>query len=776
MTEIPGFMIRALSEPQAWLWILYVLIPGWALLPVFGRLLPGSRASWYFMARVAGLGVLAFIPWLLSHDARATGVEARGIMGHLANGPGILLFDRAAVAWTMALIVAAGALSWWRLGRQTLRVMQSSIKILVVGEAVFLFAFAFGGALRMISHGIVGQEKFMDMAFLRSCIDSTIMPPFDSWLHHLPVNYYYGGYAIMAAPAKLFSTPPEIAYNLALALIFALTASMVYALGMEIMGRIRWALLTLFTVLFAGNLEPILQLLRHVRNLPHTDPFAFDWWSPSRVMHDRLPDAAPAAMINEFPFFANFHGDLHPHLLAMPFTLLFAGFALHLFKTMVQTSRAFSGSLCGVLARFAFMAWSLGLLVWINPFDFAGWSGLLAIMLVIGRVRRRHWPQWPRPLIRAAGLWIGMILAAMIAVLPFLANYNFPAGRQDGFVIGFSEFRSNVLEFSFVWGIPLAIVAAWLALLVSSARIKLKTDARFMLDVSLWTLGGVSVLICGGLVSGLLILAAGILLFRMGRGRDSASGATAHALLLSGLLLLAACEFLFIRDPYGQALQRMNTVFKFHFIAWVMIGLATPYLLRSALRLVRPPRLRMAYSGVALALLLAGSAYPILATNYRLREFAKSGWDNPDYDGLRFMMRDHPGDYEAIQWLNANVKPGAVILEATGPPYGLYSRFSVFSPARAVIGWANHESVWRGGDLNSIVSDVHRIYAGSDAAETRDLLKKNNVQFISVGWLERQDFAGEKLQKFESLFPVVFESADGGTVIYRVGDDPPPDR
>ncbi len=47
----------------------------------------------------------------------------------------------------------------------------------------------------------------------------------------------------------------------------------------------------------------------------------FDYWGPSRVM---------AGSINEFPFFSFLFADLHPHMIGIPFTLLFIAFGVNI--------------------------------------------------------------------------------------------------------------------------------------------------------------------------------------------------------------------------------------------------------------------------------------------------------------------------------------------------------------------------------------------------------------------------------------------------------------
>ena len=43
------------------------------------------------------------------------------------------------------------------------------------------------------------------------------------------------------------------------------------------------------------------------------------WWRASRVINDRSPLGEPMEVIDEFPFFSFLLGDMHPHVLALPF-------------------------------------------------------------------------------------------------------------------------------------------------------------------------------------------------------------------------------------------------------------------------------------------------------------------------------------------------------------------------------------------------------------------------------------------------------------------------
>jgi len=52
------------------------------------------------------------------------------------------------------------------------------------------------------------------------------------------------------------------------------------------------------------------------------------WWRASRVLQDYDMRHNPLEVIDEFPFFSFLLGDLHPHVLAIPFGLLAIAVAL----------------------------------------------------------------------------------------------------------------------------------------------------------------------------------------------------------------------------------------------------------------------------------------------------------------------------------------------------------------------------------------------------------------------------------------------------------------
>jgi uncharacterized membrane protein len=65
----------------------------------------------------------------------------------------------------------------------------------------------------------------MELAFINAILRSPTFPPHDPWLSGFSISYYYFGYVLTAMLAKFTGTLGSVAFNLMLALIFALSAS-----------------------------------------------------------------------------------------------------------------------------------------------------------------------------------------------------------------------------------------------------------------------------------------------------------------------------------------------------------------------------------------------------------------------------------------------------------------------------------------------------------------------------------------------------------------------
>ena len=158
--------------------------------------------------------------------------------------------------------------------------------------------------------------------------------------------------------------------------------------------------------------------------------------------------------------------------------------------------------------------------------------------------------------------------------------------------------------------------------------------------------------------------------------------------------------------------------------------------------------------------------YPVFAIPNRADGFAGS----PSLDGTAWIQNINPGDYSAIQWLNANAPRGAHIVEAVGDAYTYGNRISSATGLPTVLGWFNHENQWRGNTklfLDNATgidrpADVQRIYQTLDPQETLTLLGKYDIKFVVVGAEERSKYGLTKSQidKFGRVMTLVHDEYD----------------
>jgi uncharacterized membrane protein len=245
-------------------------------------------------------------------------------------------------------------------------------------------------------------------------------------------------------------------------------------------------------------------------------------------------------------------------------------------------------------------------------------------------------------------------------------------------------------------------------------------------------------------------------------------------LILLGFLLTWSVEFIYLRDTF---MVRMNTVFKFYYQGWVMLACASAYALWRLSHAAQ--RYRMPMLSIASLLILAGLIYPVMAFHSRAAGFKGEA----NLDGASALRRSNSEDWAAIDWLQAQAQAQGkipTILEAPGKSYNYEGRISAFTGFPAVLGWAIHESQWRGSydEQGKREPDIAAIYASLDARLALELLYKWDVDYVILGWTERnyiQQLCADPsrlcnpaaaLRKFDQVLQPVF--SQGQTTIYAV--------
>ncbi len=453
------------------LWLIVIYLLSFITLPLTWGIFRWLPDRGYAFSKVLSLVLVAFFAWLMSSL-------------HLA------MFD----VWAILVsVIIVGLMSSYFLVRQRhefLAWMRSHVKLIVAIEVMFLLAYFFQLWLRTFNPDLwgpsYGGERPMEFAFLNGVLRSPYMPPQDPLFAGGTINYYYYGYVLLAVLIKLTGIIPTLAFNLSMALIFALAfsviASIVYntvvfaqqrnrnrdtsvdyprfsATGLRY-GVLAGTLAMLVSNVFGGiqalfTISPGLYTWAHNQLVNMgVDPGrmaegiqnGFNFWTTSRII---------PGTITEFPFWSFLYGDLHPHLISIPVQVMALAFALNFAfdKGMgarwrrvatnahtVQDSVAnfftrsgaqWSDSFAVGALRFLALTITVGSLAVINSWDFPTaivviFGGLLIPLLIRERVNGRL-----RALISYPSVWLGtgllfgaIVGAALTLYLPFYINFK----------------------------------------------------------------------------------------------------------------------------------------------------------------------------------------------------------------------------------------------------------------------------------------------------------------------------------------------------------------
>jgi YYY domain-containing protein len=703
-------------------WAAAVEVLGLASLPLL-RAFFGNRRDAALLSRPVGLALVSYTAWLLTLPglplSRFTVLAAVGLV--------------ALLSYRLYRGRTEGDPRFW--GSEETR----AAALFWGCAAVFLLIRAFGPE-------VLGAEKYMDLAFLNSIARGQAMPPLDPWMAGRTINYYYWGYLLAAVPAKLGAVIPHVAYNLAVATFAAYSFVAAACLGLRLSrGRLGAGLGAGVATVFAGNLVGALD--------SWTKPFdpGFDYWHASRVI-------GAGDTINEFPFFTFFHADLHPHLLAFPFFV--AAFALA--HRYVGIPRAAPEERAGVAEKIrrwapgALLALIAGTSVAANKWNMPA----MAILLVTAGALRAGDGTWLPPLRRllpGALRGAGLFAASFFLWWPYEASYELP---NRG--IGRTTATSGLFEFLGVWGILLAV--AFVSLWPRGEEQRGRGSSRGVLLAAVvaacWLLALATKVVVLVLLLPLAYLAVRAAAAARGT-EDSGDMLFVALLVVLGAGMILGCEVIHFKDNYGEKLHRMNTIFKFYHQAWPLLAIAAAVLAERAWS-AWGKRSR-GFRFLVVASLFLALLYPVNVTVSRFRQ--RQGPLSLDARGP--LARRAAADAAAIAWLEANAPAGSVVMEATGNPYSEFARISSHTGIPTVLGWANHEGLWRSNDREVGERDglVRRFYETSDAGTALAIIRKYGVTHVVVGDLERQQYPNApRVEHLPFLEPV----HAGPTTVYRV--------
>ena len=741
-------------------WYLLLAVYGLAVAPISFLLFRRFPDCGLLLARPLGLLLVTYLCWIL---------------GYTVGYP----FSPLGVIGALVFLAALSVCVFWPRRRRILRSYRASARFLILAEVLTIAAFLLLIQARRFDPNLDHTEMGMDLAFLRSLWKGSGIPPVDPWFAGKPINYYYGGYTIFAGMAKISGLSTGVAYNLSVSTVFMLAVSVAFVLGTALTSSRVWGLMTVLCTAVIGNLAGFLRIIEY--GSFSFDQFGMRWrylWNTSRVIYDGA-DNESLQTINEYPFFAEVWANLHPHMANIPWVLLF---------TCLTVAVLWSGLERRSPLKWIRVRWplllvliiSLGGLGFANLFDLPTFSALYGCAVLISGGGAFCVRRWSNGLLSLCLLVVPLL--AYLFYLPFhrdfVAPLQYPAllpfGEEQNTLIRFAPTGSDLPEFLAVFGFHISVMIVYLAWLgVRLTRRVGKESAAMLGMVALVVFSIVLVLsgsavwtftLGGALLFSVLFLTRGV--FGDWRAKTPRSERLALGAVAFCLWIWWFCEVFYIKDNYGSA--RMNTLFKFHFPTWLILGWALIVLASRVQRQGQSMRGFLVLPGFLLVLSLTCLVVYFLPVITGTLMFSRSG----TLDGQGYIERGFPSTYKMIRYIDENIENQPVILETYGGAYQYgppapENAISSHTGVPTVLGWENHEGLWRGHppEVRQRREDVKTIYDTTDIEIAKQLLAKYNVAYVYVGGRERAQFSEQGLAKFAENFPVEYRAGD---VLYRV--------
>jgi len=839
-------------------WYLVVSLVGLTALPLAFRLFPSLPGRGIGLVQPLGLLLWGFIFWLLA----SLGVLQNDLGGQVTAFIILLAFSIVELRGSRKQVL----LTWLR----------QNLRTVLTIEVIFLFVFLLWVLVRGMNPEVTYTEKPMELAFINSILRSTSFPPQDPWLSGYAISYYYFGYVIIAMMTRISGVASAAAFNLANATWLAMTAAALYSIvhdltfvwaqnrngqftnRVEKFSRSAGFLGPLF-VLLLSTVEGVLEFLHAGGvfwkadaqgqltsrfwswlsildlNQPPAQPFdwipsrstGWLWWRGSRVLQDLSLGGQHIEVIDEFPFFSYLLADMHPHVLAMPFTLLAIVLSMNLFlggdAYLQKSHRLLDWSRN---PNFWMTALVLGSLAFINTWDFPIYVGLYCFIWSFKRYRADGW--------KAGMLWeflkngLALGIAGVLLYLPFYIGF----GSQAGGILPSLEFMTRGIHFWILFAVLLVPITAFC---LYQAKRSLKWR-------DIWSGAKVTLILLAFLF--FLMVVYGALLFSFQQwGAELAASSNPYLAAIGAKMTQGGAAFAGVHAGYpaGEVLKasllrrlqapgswltlavlltitlsviskrkstrkpesqleaddsdRANDVQVLIFVLILFGLLLTLFPEFFYLRDQFGTRMNTIFKFYFQAWIFWGIAAAVGSAMlfYKLRGWRAiifqalwiltvvSGLAYPGLmlyhktngfsvkewtlDGNAYIQKYNPDEYAAILWLQD--APMGVVTEAVGGSYTDYARISTRTGLPTVLGWPGHESQWRGGgeEMSSRYEDIQRLYETTDWDETLRTLRDYNVRYVYVGNLERSTYQVDT-SKFEGNIPLVF--SNNSTMIFEV--------
>ncbi|MFL2644252.1 MAG: DUF2298 domain-containing protein [Dehalococcoidia bacterium] len=760
------------------LWIVSIQILGLAGFPICYKVFFRLPDKGYIISKVLTTAILGYSVWIVTILSSWT-----------YNQTQVLIILSAFIIFQILYLKPSFIY-------ESLKWILSNKHIAICSELLFVSTFLICSFLVSQNPAIELTEKPMDFMILNSIMGLGNLPPDDLWLAGHSINYYYFGHFLISLIGTLLSTPSFITYNLGLVFTCATSSIILYGISYNCLHLANvkkpyiLGLIPPLTTLGLGNQLGLIEFLRSINlysqklsqwisidNLSYISGKSFTlfpvepswWWRSSRIINSFDENGSSLDYtITEFPLFSFLIGDLHAHLLSIPYLLL-VFYPVLVIILFAKTKQPGKFPLLPISCVSAFLV-TISTLV--NPWNLP-FSIIFLGVAFYYCLNQQH--TFKAINIVNAKIYVIVVVGIVVCMsLPFILHYN-STNTAIALNIDFNTRWIHMLLVNGTW-IFGSVAIYVICLKFIKPYLKTLTTAEYILPLSLglsplllWTLliwfvpvddpYTIIILRKWSFVLPLCLLSSASLfvVFNAQKLLKKENIISFPLILIAiGYFILSVSELFFIVDVFNN---RMNTVFKFYYQAWFFLSIGVTLFLIVLIR--NSSLLRIKYriiTPVALILLvMVGPAY------YPIALITSHDWINPKeltMDGISFLKQRDLAEYQTISWLSK--QPAQILAESYGKDYSSHGRLSSFSAHSSVLAWPGHQIQWRNqlDMINERQMNLDQLFTTHDIALAHSLIDKYQISMIAVGPLEESIYGGNTENFFDKHFDVHYSNSN----------------
>ena len=639
-------------------------------------------------------------------------------------------------------------------------IKDSIYSLFSIETLIFAFIFLLILTIRFLNPDILNTEKIMEFMILTSVIEGDSFISKDLWFHNSNISYYSYGYFIFSSIPNILYIKSEYAFNLILPIVISMSYLSINNLLFVIdpkLKRTKFLLISFFCFIFIFFFAPLASVIEFINHLGFGSQNFYkfisidgmnpinenkiiwpddNWWwfSISRIIGYKNETLGLSDYtINEFPAFSIILGDIHPHVLAIPFLIISFTLIFKLFKDLKFNNYNLFLMNVFILITILINPWYLVPLFW-----------FLILNIIFLYVKSTDINK-SFNIKEFTKLFIPTLLIILVTII-----FINPSNQLQFPFIKFTNISSKFHHLILYWGfsiIPLNIFLFRKFLLDSNKKQYLKVFISLVIFFILITLVSNKIFIDFSFfinyILGLLLfcftLSSTIVLI-LKNDKDK----YLLILILSNISIIYGTEYIYIIDSFNN---RMNTIFKFYFVGYIILNLISFYIIYKFI--TKYLSIKKSILIFMIFLIITPSLWWTVAA---IKTRSNENQGTYSMNGLNYLSAD---EKEAISFIRNNIDTDKIILEGVGKSYTKSNLFSSATGRSTVLAWVNHQIQWR-NDVSTIIKLSNKIEQFYNNPNINDqILNEYNISYIIYSDYEKLRYENSNKSDFNE-FNLIF--------------------